>query len=483
MSKPPKPLKRKSSKNEISEKSNKKSKASGEPLLTMKELGQTTGLSEFMLTVAMDLLDKTRPLTLIDIVCPNPDIRVLNQEALDASRHLCSTATKKKTDGATPEAKKKKVATDDEVRKFIVERREKALQSEGVRIAGSDLIEKMDNINKDSTLVSEFLGYARTSRNYFVYAYYVGPATPTGVAVATELGNPQNWLPVHKLHLGHFHRRIRDPKPYHKYTSYDHVESKLVGDTPLYDPRFMMHKWLAKDGQAHRALLDRHKPLLANEQDFLTKHYEEEGALYYYDESKADRLMIDLSMDVDVVAAEQDGGGSGGVFNAEQDRLRQQASGYRLSDKELCHVSITEFPSLSRIPLPREIDLSMEEFLGISQHTHVNERRLRPPEDFVCDPFVMTKAAIMALNFEAQIKRVLPLVGDAKLQILEADNVKPILDFMGNHKSCTDAIKEATFKSLLAFMAVEAMTREPPPHIKEALEKIGGGEELVLLDS
>ena len=466
---PEKVLKRKLSEKSSTTKKKTKSNTSSEPLLTIKELCKETGLTEFMLTVAMDLLDKSRPLTLIDIVCPSQNIRVLNQEAIDASRHLS-------------EGKKKKVATDDEVRKFIVEKREKTLQSEGVRIAGSDLQEKMSNTQKDDTLVSEFLGYARTTRNYFVYAYYVGPS---GSNLATELRNPVNWLPVHKMHLGPFHRRIRDVKPYYRHTSYDQVESKLTGGVPLYDPRFIMHKWLAKDGQAHKALLDRHRPLFAKEKDFLIKHYEEDqeanggGALYYYDENKADSLMIDLSMDVVV---EQDGGGVGGVFNAEQDRQRQQARGYRLTDKEVCHVNIDEFPSLSRIPLPQEIDLSMTEFLGISQHTYVNEKRLRPPEDFICDPLVMTKAALMALNFEMQIKRVLPLVGDAKLQILEADNVKPILDYMGSHKSCTNAVKDATFRSLLSFMAVEAMTREPPPHIKEALEKIGG-EELVLLDS
>lgn len=440
------------------------------PLLTRKELSSQTGLSQFMLVVAMDLLEKHRPLTLIDIVCPSPTIAVLNKDVIEATRNHCVET--KKT--------KKKVYKDDEVRKFIVERREKTLQSEGVRIAGSTMTEKMENSDKDATLVSEFLGYAHTNKGYFVYVYYVGPATVT----KSDLANLENWIPVHKTHLGHFHRRIKDHKPYYRHTTIDQVEVANKKDVPLYDPRFMMYKWLAKVGLVHKPLLERHRCLFLDEdEDFLVRHYEKNGALHYYDENKSDCLMIDLTTTTTTTTTmeEEEEAGLRSIFNVEQDRQRQQANGYRVTDSEVCHVTIEEFPLLSRMPLPTEIDLNMEEFLSISQHTYVNEKRLRPPEDFICDPLVMVKAAIMALNLEMQIRRVPPLVGDAKLQILEGDNVKPILDYIGSHVSCTDVIKEATQHSLLAFMATEAMTREPPPHIKAVLESMG--QELVLLDS
>lgn len=461
-----------SSKNEKQKKAKYEDKKMGEeedmttPLLTRQELSRQTGLSQFMLIVVMDLLEKHKPLTLIDIVCPSLDICVLNKEVIDATRDQCIET--KKT--------KKKVYTDDEVRKFIVERREKTLQAEGVRIAGSNLTEKMENSHKDDTLVSEFLGYAHTSRGYFVYAYYVGPVTMT----KSELANLENWMPVHKTHLGHFHRRIKDHKPYYRHTNFDQVETGNKEEVPLYDPRFMMYKWLAKAGQVHRPLLERHRCLFLVEEDFVVRHYEKNAAaaLHYYDESKSDCLMIDMTTNIE---EEEDDHTLSSIFNVEQDRQRQQAQGYRVTDSEVCHVTIEEFPLLSRMPLPTEIDLNMEEFLSISQHTYVNEKRLRPPEDFICDPLVMVKAAIMALNLEMQIRRVPPLVGDAKLQILEGDNVTPILDYIGSHPSCTDAIKEATQHSLLAFMATEAMTREPPPHIKAVLDTIG--QELVLLDS
>lgn len=528
MSKTKASLKRKSDSTQNSEtktpKSVKKSKKElptvpeEAPLLTVKELCARTGLSDFMLGVVMDLLDKSSggSPTLIDFIVPNAEIRSLNKEVVEAHRTLCIEQKKKPSKNGTTSRtttttidadadeeqhesdtptinNKKKSYTDDEVRKFIVEQREKTLQNAGVRIAGSTQHEKMDAAHKDMTLVSEFLCCAQTSRGYYVYAYYVGPESNQAV----ELHNTRNWLLVHKTHLTHFHKRLRDLKPFYTHTKYDQksfAHPGALNDTPSYDPRFIMHKWLAKEGHPHKALLQRHRPLFKLEKDFVTEHYNKEAeemvvvvetkpksVLHYYDDTHADNnVLIDLtrrSMDVDEKKQ------SGALFfNAEQDRLRQQAHGYKLTDKELCHVTIEDFPPLSRVPLPASVTLSFEEFLSIAQRVHVNERQPQPPEFYVCDPLVMVKAALMALNFEAQIKRVAPLICDAKLQILEADNMKPILDYLASHQSCTEAVKDATFRSLLAFMAVELMTREQPAHIKEALEKMGA-KELVLLDS
>jgi len=477
-------LKRKSSKTELSSsKKSKKSKVQDAtetvggtptttPLLSRKELRMKTGLSDYMINVAMDLLDNSAPLVLIDIVYPNVDIVSLNKDVVDAHRPECAQQKRKKSKKSKEDGggesqsqapqKKSKTYTDDEVRKHIVEKRERELASTGVRLAGSTQHEKMDNANKDMTLVSEFLGFARTSRGYFVYAYYVGP----DVNRAAELRNPRNWIIVNKGHLSVFHKRLRDLKPYRQETGYGQASfgvSGALNETPAFDPRFIMVKWLSKEGSGHKELLKQHKSLYNEEDsDFLVKHYKSEAsnALHYYEEGKPDTLVLTMESEGDEV----------GIFNAEADRQRQQLNGYRYTDKELCHVSIEEFPPLSRIPLPKEVDLSFEEFLHIAQHVHVSERQPRPPETYVCDPFVMVKAALMALNMEMLIKRVPSLLGDAKLQILEADNMKPILDFIGNHKSCTEAVKEATLNALLSLFAVELMTREQPEEIRTILE-------------
>lgn len=434
----------------------------------MKELSKLVGLSEFMTLVAIELLDKSQSLTLIDIVCPNEKIRALNKEAIDTYREEYA------------EKKGEKSATDDDIRKFIVEKAEKILAATTVRIAGSDQHEKMSSTQRDKTMVSDFLGYAQTSHGYFVYAYFIGPSSPESPLRLIEVRNPRNWLAVNKNHLSYFHKRIRDHTPYHSHTKYDQTSFQAkdhLGLIPAYDPRFLMHKWLNKDGKPHKPLLLSHKALLDTANDFTVKYYEEAGnanTLHYYDEKKPDILQIDLTMDVEEEEKPR--------FNVSEDRLKQQAAGYRYTDKELCHVSVEEFPSLSRIPLPREIDLSLEEFLKIAKHVHVNERQPLAPESYVCDPLVMVKAAMMALNIEMQVRRTSSLLGDEKLLILEADNIKPIMDYISSHKSCTDEIKAAVFRCLLSLMATELMTREEPSHIKEIFEKRNGDASFKPLD-
>lgn len=443
--------------------------------MSVKELTKVTGLSESMLIVAMELLDSSNPLTLIDIVCPNTEIRSLNTDEIDA--HRDEFAQKKHSKDKNE--KKVKPQTDDEIRKFIVEKSEKALQSGGVRIAGSNQYEKMDATHKDRTLVNEFLGYAQTSRGYFVYVYFVGPSSL--ITRATELRNPRNWLPVHKSHLSLFHRRYRDTKPFHTHTKFDqcNFQEQII---PSYDPRYMMHRWLGREGKVHKPLLRIHKSLFEKETDFLVKHYQEEmlpcptiSTLHYYDETKPDNLTIDLSMDVEEEGVPR--------FNVAQDRLQQQAAGYCYRDTDLCHLTIEEIPGLSRFPLAKEIDLSIEEFLHIAHRVDVKERNPMPPDFYQTDPFIMVKAALMSLNIEMQIKRLPAILGDEKLQILEADNMKPILDYLGGDKACTEEIKAALFRCLLAFMATDMMTREEPDHINEIFEKRQGPTSFVPLSS
>lgn len=445
-------------------------------LHSMKELTELTKLSESMLVVGMELLDKTSPLVLIDIVCPNENIRALNHEEIEAHREAFTQKKSTKEDN-TGGGAKKKVHKDDEIRKFIVEKAEKALASGGVRIAGSTQQEKMDNKDKDKILVSDFLGYGQTSKGFVVYAYFIGPSLPSPNRAA-ELRNPKNWIPVHKNHLTYFHKRIRDHKPYLTHVlKFDQAscgEQGNLGITPAYDPRFIMERWLRKEGKTHKPLLREHRPLFEKESDFLVTHYEQPdtpSVLHYFNETKADIMMLDLTAD-DVVKEEEEERPV--RFNVAQDRLRQAENGFRYTDKELCHVTIEEFPSLSRIPLAREIDTNWEEFLHIAKRVHIPETQPMAPEFYTIDPLVLIKQPLMALNMEMLARRLPAILGDEKLHILEADNMKPILDQLGSDGECVEEIKKSTFNYLLSLKAVELMTHEEPPKVKKVFDQRQG---------
>lgn len=451
-------------------------------LLDKQSLVKKLGISEFITRVALDMITKPSEsgLTLIQTVCLNPHIHALNRYEIDIHRGEYNekkrVPIKKEDDdddeeeeNAEKQKKNKKAVTtkDDDLRKFIVEGYEKALAAKKVLIGGtSDQYEKLGAIEKDEAMVGEFVGFAITNHHYCVYAYYIGPSHKG--ANNAELHNPSNWLPVPKDHLIHFHRRIRaDVKSYYTQTRYD--QWSFPGkkyENPSYDPRFIAKKWLSSvEGIALRPLLKQHASLFVT----TTKSANEKQpapSLHYYDAVKGEPFAPRKP----TKATE---------FNVEEDRLRQESLGYRLTDESLCHVDIDEFPDLSRIPLSRDITFSFEEYAMLAKHVFVendahhqqNAKASKSPDFYRWDPWTAVKAATMALNPEMVIKRTPALIGDKTIQILEADNIEPILEYFVENKECVEEVKDTTARLLYAMMATEIMTREHPTHLHTLLDE------------
>lgn len=470
------------------------------PLLDKNTLLSKLGISEFIASVALDMLLSTSEsnLALIQIVCLNPAIRTLNHYDIEAYRTEFDDKKKPSviavkleddeeddddedddkatTAAATTKKRKNKIAKDDDLRKYLLEKREKELNATKVLIGGTtDQYEKLGAIEKDATMVREFVGFALTNHHYCVYAYYVGPSYK-GVNNA-ELRNPANWVPVHKNHLGHFHRRLRnDVKAYYSQTRYD--QWSFPGEkfeNPSYDPRFIAHKWLiAKENKPLKVLLKQHVSLFIRgdaEKDHFVASCESgktPPSLHYYDATKGEPFApVNTSS-----------------FDVEADRLRQQAQGYRLSDEALCHVDIDEFPDLTRIPLSRDITFSFEEYTLLAKRVFVenettsiatSSKASKPPDFYRWDPWCAVKATAMALNPEMMIRRTPALLADKHIQILECDNIVPILEHFAKTKACTDEVKDATAQLLYATMATEIMTREHPTHLNSLLGEENAG--------
>jgi hypothetical protein len=466
------------------------------PLLDKKSLIKKLGISEFIIRVALDLLIPVSKsgLALIQSVCLNPRIHALNRYEIDTHRVEYNEKKRvpiKKEEGDEEEEEdddeedddegeeekkqktKKKmkmtIATDDDLRKHIVEKRDKALAAKKVLLGGtSDQYEKLGALDKDAAMVSEFVGFAITNHHYCVYAYYIGPSHK-GINNA-ELHNPSNWMSVPKKHLVHFHRRIRnDVKSYYTQTRYDQWSFPgQKNENPSYDPRFIAQKWLSsQEGKALRDLLKEHASL------FVTKDACDKQAppsLHYYDTIKgepfAPRIVPTVTMMKKTTA-----------FNVEEDRLRQESIGYRLNDASLCHVDIDEFPDLSRIPLSRDITFSFEEYAMLAKHVFVendsqkNVKALKSPDFYRWDPWTAVKATAMALNPEMVIRRTPALIGDKNIQILEADNIEPILDHFVESKESAEEVKDTTARLLFAMMATEIMTREHPTHLQTLMDE------------
>jgi hypothetical protein len=441
---------------------------------TALSISQQTGLSVFLLGVVVDICESNRATlsstTLIDIVCYNNAVRVLNKEELDRVRPLFEKkkqkqATEKKnktkTTADTEDAEEedepknsspnaKKNQNDEILRKFIIEERMHELEKTKIKIAGADnKYEKLDVEEQDKRMVKEFLGFAATDRGYAVYVYYVGP-TNKGVDHC-EMRDPKNWAIVHKNHLLHFHKRFRgNLGEYLKHSAQNQYSSDDPEcPNPLYDPRYIALKWLnSKEGKQHRQLILENKHLFRQDKDFVVSHYEKEGnkpALYYFDESKEE---------------EENTRQEKKSFDVNEDFKRQQKRGFFVEDEKRNVVTIEEFPPLCRIPIAKNIHFSLEDFLSVGKRLYAGKKMPEPPSYYNNDPLLLVKAAIISLNGDSFAKRTAALVHDEHNLILESDNIVPNLEYIMTNKRCRDFIKESTAEYVYALMATELASRD-----------------------
>lgn len=205
--------------------------------LTVDDVCQKVGLSEYSLTIYVATTSKTNPIhinNLFRIVCPNREgIRSLS---LDTIRAFESVSTSPDT----PPKKNKK--SSDEWRHSIINERGKEIVSNGIKIAGTlDAMKKIPPRQKELQLIWEFLGWAQTSSNFYVYVYYVGPQDK-GVDFI-ELTRPENWHIVPETHLVLFHKNMGDVHNFFQQTPFSVKESIANNAHIEYDVRYILYKW------------------------------------------------------------------------------------------------------------------------------------------------------------------------------------------------------------------------------------------------
>lgn len=443
-----------------------------------------TGVSRFMLDVFIDAQNKNNKyfessILLNDVICANDDIMVMNKEVIERERASFikdkEIAKRKKittnassTTTATPKSdkKSKQTITDDMIRKYIIEKREKEILQNKVVIGGTNERETLPVKERDFLLIWEYLGYAKTNRGYYLFVYYTGPSYK-GID-NIELKNPSNWHIVHKSHLIHFHKRIGTQLTHYLKDTLEDQESANRREYPSYDPRFIINKWIeSKNGKQYKPLIISNKDAFQHRKDWLIKHWEEEQKSsnkdhrpYYYNDSAEVQEEDDPS-----------------IFNVEKDRLRQQQNGFMISNEDFSHLKTTESPGvvidqwnwLSRYPISKETTFSFDELKKISQRAVLSLDQ--PPEFYKWQPISLINALIIAFNQEHCIKRITASLCDSKTQILEKDNIIPIFEEIFNDEECQEEIKLATMEYIWSVMAVDFAGRAIPQHAKDEISK------------
>jgi hypothetical protein len=85
------------------------------------------------------------------------------------------------------------------------------------------------------------------------------------------------------------------------------------------------------------------------------------------------------------------------------------------------------------------------------------------------DPMVMLRALIIATNHELQIRRTESLVADRHLQILEKDDIIPVLENMKNSPEAIEYIKSSQLELIYSLMATDLLSRGAPQKLVDKL--------------
>lgn len=398
---------------------------------SIEALARAVGLSVFMLGVLADQYEPksgkfTAPPVLTGAIFPNNQIR-----------SFCESELKRLRDAANMKSDKR--LSNDDVIKQVLLARERALKKQKVALCGAESqLEQLPAREIDRLLAWEFCGVAQTAWGYSIFVYYVGPTSPS-----IDGSRAEHWRPVHRTQLACFHRRIRKLEHYVTHTQNEqrHGGGGGGGSESLpanYDPRFIVNKWKKQPAAAERHI----ETIIANidllrRDDFLV-------SLVKRSSSEHNEVPV-LSFDV------------------EADRRAQKARGYVVTgNKQLCTVTMRDYPELARSPLCLDVGFSFDDLVYLAH-------RLDGGRDQAWDPAVLMRAIIIGMNHESHIRRATTRVCDRHKLILERDNVVPIVEYLLTNEEARRELQDAATEYVLSLLACDLASRDPPNAIYSKL--------------
>jgi hypothetical protein len=419
------------------------------PFRVMNELTKQTKLSPYCLDVLYDFNrhkfteDGKKPpsssspssssnITLVEVVCPNPDIFVFNSKVIQETNLESNNSDETTTTTTTGKKTKKKKNNNVIIQKQIITEKEAELEK---------LVKqgKMTTEEKDMALAYEFLGWGLTSMGHFVYIRCI--------STSQDRSKPEHWRILDKQLLPIFHRRLgKDISRYYSYTSDDVLESKDNSEHLTVDMRYIINRWMnSSEGERLMPLIKQNSQLFIRGTDYLLKQHQEKTKMLIANE-KSQKIK---------------------KIHKHEKLLEDGYDPYEVKDDELYDITGERYDSLREIPIGPEIRSRLLDFLTISGHAFLD--RNQPPEFYEHDPGLLFDQICIATNMENHAKRSISLVTRERLMVVENHETAKIIDKLSQNAS--GEIKECVEEFLWANMSVEHASRSLPPVIKTKLNQ------------
>lgn len=407
----------------------------------MENLAQRTGLSAFCLDVLLAThahnwgarcgSRRAAHLALQTVLCPNPQVRVMDAASLQSLQ---------------PSGEGAKKLGEQALRKLAVERRERELQLE------CDA-RRLTPREKDEQLAHEFLGWAVTQAGHPCYVYRCGQ----------DMSRLENWQLVDRAHLALFHKRMSKEaiQACYQYVL-DDVKPTETKHLAL-DMRYVVNHWFASAaGQTHKQALHDFAPQWSPRPDYLVKRYKETQA-----------TTTSASGTTGTKPAQPQKKTAAKAKRPLPEPVSIATDPYELpEDPEWSYVSAQEFEQIDAHPLAQGCPMPFHAFAQIGSRAFMPQP---PPQPafFEHDPGELQQALLLALNPEMQARQAVARVQHDHLMLVRNGSVTQLLDSLLANDAAVSQLQQAGAEWLWACMACENATSELPPSLKERLASGG----------
>lgn len=328
-------------------------------------------------------------------------------------------------------------------------------------------VPKMSHRERDEFLVSKFLGWAQTLSGHFILVYYHGLSKER-----KELVKSSNWSPLHKKYLGLFHSRFTKDRSLSLPLALNYLDLEESSDGKGHlslDVRFVVNKWFESITERQREFLIKAKLYLIKRvgQNSLDRRIMSLTTQIHQNSGEVKQVKdLITPVLIKITPLERGNGKNEEEEDDDDDCDEGNDDPYEVKDEKYKRISKDEYSQ--RLVLHKDIHFSLHDYTECSRAAFLSKKYTHPLEYYTFDPIRLFDAAAIGFHLEGQIKRACSQIPLKYLQIVQNNDMTPILEFFTKNKNAKEDLKQYYEEYIYALLCLEN-TSHLPPQVSELL--------------
>lgn len=326
---------------------------------------------------------------------------------------------------------------------------------------------KMEHLERDEMMVAKFLGWAQTHSGHFVMVQYHGFTRER-----KELVKLSNWSPLHKKYLVLFHSRFSKDRSLSLPLGMNYTDLEESGDgrgNLSLDTRFVVNKWFDSATDLQKSLLMKHRGLFEKRPNYLIKQFGQNSLqkrIMSLNQVKADSQSVPFL--ITPILSKLTPLKKEAVKWDESDE--DEDDPYQIKEEKYRIVSKDEYSQ--KLVIHKDMHFTLHDYTEASRASFLSKKHTHSLEYYTFDPIHLVDAACIGLHMEGQMKRACSQIPLKHLQVVQNNDMIPILNFFAHNKHAKEDLKRYYEEYIYALMCLENTTSHLPPQVSASLNNI-----------